>query len=127
MNPILKAHLEGVEIFEKTFCKVGPGGELPNVAYSKPIIAFLTTYGTNLLKAAKEAGPKERTAMNPLPNPYYAWGNYDGHNSCLSTFTSAIDEGIKGIKGKAMSECKHGVDVTDVCPKCDKTTINKYL
>lgn len=102
-NPILKAHLEGVENYEKLTMADGY-----YKAPSKPeALAFLTTYAESILNAAKEAGPEKSKLPKKLPDPFHpgekftmhANINYnEGFNDCLSSFRQAIDEGIKEIK-----------------------------
>ncbi len=86
MNPITKAHLEGVEALYQTY--------FYKDAFGEEIKTFLTTYGINLLQAAKKAGPRERTVWGIEQQK---WSN-EGFNSCISSFHSAIDEGIEGIR-----------------------------
>jgi len=92
-NLILKAHLEGVEeldINQRLFL----AGKLHSTEFNK----WFRKATINLLKAVREAGPKGKrvagTDIAALGKVLQA----DGFNSCLSTFTSAIDEGIKGIE-----------------------------
>lgn len=116
MNPILKAHLEGVKKFEEDFLvEKWPSGYEWGVAPDPAmVIAFLTTYGINLLKAVEEAGPEEKTERSKaevykigkqFPNSYFngeftveSYEEKMAFNSCRSSFHSAIDEGIEGIK-----------------------------
>lgn len=116
-NPILKAHLEGVdkiEIFIRgARCdKHDQDGTLmlsqtcPNcIAVKNAYLecqSFLTTYGINLLKAAQEAGPGEKDnyfeTPARIPKEWSERGQKHGWNDCRSSFISAIDKGIKGIK-----------------------------
>lgn len=121
MNPILKAHLEGVEMFDKDYPALGACskvkkqrvwhrnhwllfGNLCNhddyifcESRRKYLKRFLTTYGINLLKAAREAGPEENPVMVMQDGVSYDHYGVAGHNNCLSIFHQAIDEGIKEI------------------------------
>lgn len=99
-NPITKAHLEGVEKFKKQYIVSNDSVFLRDVVRYDMTVeefkSFLTTYGINLLKAAKEAGPEEKPDCDCMTD--YCYCEHMGHNDCLSTFHSAIDEGIEGIK-----------------------------
>lgn len=111
MNPILKAHLEGVEkdlagkVTEIIFNREpGWSGKL-----EREINSFLTTYGINILKAAKEAGQKKYTfkeveyeegvtVTEPVEDETKSLSYAQGFNACHDSIHSAIDEGIEGIK-----------------------------
>lgn len=102
-NPILKAHLEGVAEFNKTFGTLSPSdirrdADVEQLLYD--FENFLTTYAKMILNAAKEAGPgkKPEEKYNELKHQELRMGIIQGHNSCLSSFISAIDEGIEGIR-----------------------------
>ncbi len=102
-NPILKAHLEGRHklLEEVSMAIANDPYKLSTYEYNY-ICDALTTYGTNLLKAALEAGPGKL-------NTHFLKGTYGSirekkvanlkaWNSCLSSFRSAIEEGIKEIR-----------------------------
>ena len=94
-SPIAKAHLEGVAQFDKLAKKKGIGG-LARLFYK----SFLTTYGINLLKSAKEAGPgKEIHEIHDDSTSNQDFCSVCRFNSCRSSFHSAIDEGIREIEG----------------------------
>lgn len=67
MNPITKAHLEGVKEFKEQFT-IGIGRKwILTPEETQEILAFLTTYGINLLNAAayysscrRQRAPQER-------------------------------------------------------------------
>lgn len=104
-NPILKAHLEGVEKIENVGWYALPAYVTKVIGYDKDgkayvgkaenLESFLTTYAEMILNAAKEAGPKEEV-IGPITNRTIS--EKIGYNSCLSSFRSSIDEGIKEIK-----------------------------
>lgn len=103
-NPILKAHLEGVEQLDKKFqyhADLSIDGQRDNLKL------FLTTYAESILNAVKEAGRGESKLPKKLPDPFHpgekltmhANINYnEGFNDCRTSFHSAINEGIKLIK-----------------------------
>lgn len=105
-NLILKAHLEGVEMFKGITAQ---GYTTPRNSHKvldpdllmdieEVVKSFLTTYGTNLLNAAKEAGPGELEHGGLNKGETYNQGMIQGHNLCRSYFLSGIDEGIEEIK-----------------------------
>lgn len=104
MNLITKAHLEGLEELEKLW--FNEHGK-PFV-FKRNVISFLTTYTENLLKAVKESGPGE---MHSHLDPAFTKPEQEdlktdreqvifgrGNNYSRTSFISAIDEGIEGIK-----------------------------
>lgn len=137
-SPIAKAHQEGIKLFdEREFLvtKTGGGRQFEKdenyLTVNNEIKSFLTTYGINLLKAAKEAGMREQLAeiehkqwiawsknIAETENITFArfkrwkllWRPYseltedekdqdrEWGDKALSSFHSAIDEGIEGIK-----------------------------
>lgn len=109
-NPILKAHLEGVEMFEKRFKEDFDyiRDKLGSSAVRLDIKSFLTTYAINILKAAKEAGQKKYTfkeveyeegvtVTEPVEDETKSLSYAQGFNACHDSIHSAIDEGIKEI------------------------------
>jgi len=96
-SPITKAHLEGVKNFNTAFLTNADGNIM--AAYTPEMfVHFLTTYGINLLKAAKEAGFGEINDSNRGGDSKERMIYQDAWNTSRSSFISAIDEGIEGIK-----------------------------
>lgn len=114
-NPIQKAHLEGMKLFDKTFpvkyhsAVVGGFWLKGREPTPDDIKSFLTTYAQNLLNAAKEAGPGEvsnyavnkeikEKNLRKTEEQWAARAKAHGHNSCRLSYHSTINEGIKEIK-----------------------------
>lgn len=117
-NPILKAHLEGVEKIQLLVKEYSNADYLyseenyPKEDVDKAmknILSFLTTYTESILNAALEAGPGEvsdyavnkeikEKNLRKTEEQWAARAKAHGHNDCLSSFRQAIDEGIKLIK-----------------------------
>lgn len=127
MNPITEAHLEGVEMFREKFdfairCNTGVADEVLAflTTYAESILNAALEAGPrekhNLpveirtdddLQGSQQMFPKgnvqEELGKLIENKTYERWiaqktGEEDGHNSCRTSFHSAIDEGIEGIK-----------------------------
>jgi len=112
-NPIQKAHLEGIKLFDKEFPALKSAGhkkihwhasshegqacDYRCTYVGEAIKSFLTTYAESILNAALEAGPK-RKDDDDGGDFRYDMSFEKGHNSCRLSFRQAIDEGIKEIK-----------------------------
>lgn len=120
-NPIQKAHLEGIKMFDEKFpcINTGCGGhgiiavqiaedewEPQQCQYCyevrMPFKSFLTSYAESILNAALEAVGEEQKMVG---SNWLGAGDYrkenskrSGHNSCRTSYRSAINEGIKLIK-----------------------------